>query len=144
MPDALLDDRPPAAPPAEAEPVHARTRAPRALVALVLAVAVALAGVIAGVAASSGGTDVHEVVVPAGTGSALEAGDDADVVGRTIRLEPGDALEVTNDDSRLHVVGALRVDPGETARQVFGTEGRYVVATSLRRDALLTILVVRG
>ena len=39
------------------------------------------------------------------------------------------------------MIGTLRAEAGETARQVFDAEGRYVVPTSLRSDGQMTILV---
>jgi len=104
-------------------------------------VAVALLALIAAVAISSGDVDAAEVVVPPGTAEQLDEGEIVEVAPRVLHLEPGQTLELQNDDARLHVIGTLRAEAGETARQVFDAEGRYVVPTSLRSDGQMTILV---
>ena len=104
-------------------------------------VAVALLALIVAVAISSGDVDAAEVVVPAGTAEQLDEGAVVEVAPRSCTCEPGQTLELQNDDARLHVIGTLRAEAGETARQVFDAEGRYVVPTSLRSDGQMMILV---
>jgi hypothetical protein len=133
-----------APPPAEAaeDASEARGRRPSVLVWIALAVvAVALAAGIAAVAASSGGPDTVEYVVPDGTAQELDAGDVVEVLPTLVHLEAGQALQLDNRDTRLHVVGPLRAEAGETTRQIYDQEGRYVLSTSLRSDGLVTILV---
>jgi hypothetical protein len=109
---------------------------------LIALVAVALAVGIAVVASTSDDSPpVVDVTVPAGTGSQLAAGDVVEVVPEILRVEPGGAIELENLDSRLHVLGSLRVDAGDSGRLAFSTEGRYVLPTSLRSDGRVTVLV---
>jgi hypothetical protein len=130
-----VDGAPPAAPPT-------RSRSSSLGWIAVVVVALALIAGIALVAANSGGPGTVDIVVPAGTADQLDTGEVVEVVPPVVHLEPGEALELDNRDSRLHVVGALRAEPGETTRQEFPSEGRYVVRTSLRSDGILTVLVV--
>jgi hypothetical protein len=109
---------------------------------LIALVAVALAVGIAVVASTSDDSPpVVDVTVPAGTGSQLAAGEVVEVVPDILRVEPGGAIEIENLDSRLHVLGSLRVDAGDTGRLAFTSEGRYVLPTSLRSDGRVTVLV---
>lgn len=129
----------------EARPVHRSaptTRRSAVAWAAVIVAAVVLAAFIALVAAR-GGDEAEAVVVevPSGTGERLDAGEIVEVLEPVVHLETGQALEIDNDDRRLHVIGSLSVEAGGTARQVFDSEGRYVVGTSLRSDGLVTILV---
>lgn len=128
------------------EPVIAAPDQPasshRWLAWLVLGVlSVGFVAAIVAVSLASAGPDAVRVVVPEGTAQRLDGGGVVEEVERVVHLEPGQALELVNDDSRLHVIGTLRAEQGDTTRQVFTTEGRYVVTTSLRSDGLVTILV---
>jgi len=138
----VLDPSADTAPASETAPdgPPSRRRSPLVWVVVGL-VAVALVALIAVVAISSGDVDAAEVVVPPGTAEQLDEGDIVEVAPRVLHLEPGQTLELQNDDARLHVIGTLRAEAGETARQVFDAEGRYVVPTSLRSDGQMTILV---
>jgi hypothetical protein len=133
---------PPVADEGSSEPPHppARSNGVRWLLLGLLAAALAVA--IAVVAASSDDSPpVVEVDVPAGTGAQLDAGEVVEVVPAILRLEPGGAIEIANGDERLHVLGSLRVDAGETGRLAFAGEGRYLLPTSLRSDGQVTVLV---
>jgi hypothetical protein len=124
------------------EPAPEQHNGSRPVAWVVAAVAMILAAFVAVVAATSGdAVDAVVVEVPAGTSERLNAGEVVEVIGPLLHLEPGQALQVDNDDDRLHVVGTLQVAAGESVRQVFDAEGRYVVSTSLRSDGLVTILV---
>jgi hypothetical protein len=88
-----------------------------------------------------GEPDPLTVTVPSGTGAEVAGAEDFGVVGSLIRLEPGQELVLRNDDDKLHSLGPLSAAPGETVRQTFATEGRYIVTTSLRSDGRAVILV---
>jgi len=111
---------------------------------VVVVAGAALAAGIAAVAATGGGPSAVEVEVPAGTSARLDAGEVVEVVEPVVLLEPGQALQIDNRDERLHVVGTLRAEAGDTTRQVFDSEGRYVMETSLRSDGLVTVIVDEG
>jgi hypothetical protein len=138
----VLDPSTDAAPaPVTATPASPSRRTSPVIWVVVGLVAVALVALIVTVAISSGEVDAAEVVVPPGTAEQLDEGGIVEVAPRVLHLEPGQTLELQNDDARLHVIGTLRAEAGETARQVYDAEGRYVVPTSLRSDGQMTILV---
>lgn len=127
------------------EPAEAAAPAPKAgggiKLLLLGLLAVALVVGIAVVAAVSQGPDDIEIEVPAGTGAQLDAGEIVEVVPTILRVEPGATIEVDNQDSRLHVLGNLTVDAGDTEGLAFPNEGRYILPTSLRSDGQVTVLV---
>ncbi|GIU85893.1 MAG: hypothetical protein KatS3mg009_0408 [Acidimicrobiia bacterium] len=126
---------------AVAEPAAARRWWPVAAIALV---ALVLAAVIAVVlVAADEANDPRRVTVriPEGTADAVADGREPGVVEERIVLRAGDELELRNDDTRLHVLGPLSVAPGGTARTVFAEPARTDMATSLRADGIVTIVV---
>lgn len=124
--------------PAEVQP--GRGAGLRWVVLAALAVALA-AGIVLVASNSDDGPPIVEVTVPPGTGSRLDAGEVVEVVADVLRVEPGGSIELVNGDERLHVLGSLRADAGETVRLAFATEGRYRLPTSLRSDGQVTVLV---
>jgi hypothetical protein len=130
----------PAQPAEPAPPPAARSGGKAVLLLAVLAVLL-LAGIVAVAVASDDSPPVVTVEVPAGTGSLLDAGEVVEVVPSILRVEAGGSIEVVNADERLHVLGTLRADAGETVRLAFPSEGRYILPTSLRSDAQVTVLV---
>jgi hypothetical protein len=131
----------PAAGPAGAEGTGAPPHPSRTAVAVVAAAALGavLALVIAVLAARDpNGADDLEITIP--RGAAVEH----DAVDAVLSVDLGGDLVVRNDDARLHVLGPVTVEPGETVRHSFPGEGRYRGTTSLRRDGLVTILVQDG
>ena len=116
-------------------------RSSRALLLLAVLGVLLLAGIVAVAIASDDSPPVVSIDVPAGTGSLLDSGEVVEVVPSILRVEAGGAVEVVNADERLHVLGSLRADAGETARLAFPSEGRYILATSLRSDGQVTVLV---
>jgi hypothetical protein len=110
--------------------------------ALVAIVAALLTALIVWVSVE-GGENVGDrvVTIPAGTGERIAQGQAVDVIDAVLRLEPGQELVVVNDDARLHSIGPVTVEPGQTARQTFSAEGRYPSTTSVRPDGRITILV---
>jgi hypothetical protein len=108
-----------------------------AAVVVTLIAALLLALVITIVAVRDDGPQDVVVTIPAGTDSGT------DVIDEIVRVERNAELVVRNKDSRLHVLGPITVEAGETARQTFPTEGRFAGSTSLRTDGRVTILVQR-
>jgi hypothetical protein len=136
------DDAPaPRAPaPSGATAEESRARGWRAPL-LIAIVAALLTAVIVWVAVEGGESGADRVItIPAQTGERIAQGDDVDVVDDVVRLEPGQELVVVNNDARLHSIGTITIEPGQTARQTF-TEGRYPGTTSVRSDGRITILV---
>lgn len=125
------------------KPQRPRSLLLRALAAMVV-VGAALAALIVLVANQSGDAstpDPFEVVVAPDTGPEIATGDADDLVPAIIRLQPGQDLVLVNNDWRPHTLGQLTAERGQTARQTFPTEGRYITSTSLRFDGRVTILV---
>ena len=124
----------------DAAPHEATTGGRRARTALFALVAVALVVtgfVVATVAISSGTT--FEVVIPAGTGAAIDAGEPTDAVPAVIDLEVGDTLRIVNDDTRPHVLGPWTVLPGEEVSYTFDQAEDYSAACSAHVDRAVRI-----
>ena len=113
----------------------------RALLLLAVLGVLLLAGIVAVAIASDDSPPVVTVEVPAGTGALLDDGEVVEVVPSILRVEAGGSVEIVNADERLHVLGSLRADAGETVRLAFPSEGRYILPTSLRSDGQVTVLV---
>jgi len=112
-------------------------RARAALFALVAVALVVTGFVVATVAISSGST--FEVVIPAGTGAAIDAGEPTDAVPAVIDLEVGDTLRIVNDDTRPHVLGPWTVLPGEEVSYTFDQAEDYSAACSAHVDRAVRI-----
>jgi plastocyanin len=84
------------------------------------------------------GTDLpagvdHQFVVPAGTGTTLDAGGSVEILPRDLEVRVGDRLVVDNDDTRSHVVGPWTVPAGDTFTFRFKAVGRYDSHCSLHQ-----------
>ena len=51
----------------------------------------------------------HDYVIPAGTGDALDAGEDIEILPEVLEAEVGETIRIVNDDDRGHVVGVFFV-----------------------------------
>jgi hypothetical protein len=67
----------------------------------------------------------HQFVVPAGTGSTLDAGGSVDILPRDLEVHVGDRIVVFNEDTRSHEVGPWTVPAGDTFTFRFKAVGRY-------------------
>lgn len=67
----------------------------------------------------------HPFVVPAGTGSTLDAGGSVDILPRDLEVRVGDRIVVFNEDTRAHAVGPWTVPAGDTFTFRFKAVGRY-------------------
>jgi hypothetical protein len=65
-------------------------------------------------------------VIPAGTEAALEQGEPAFQFPDEIRLHPGQAVVITNDDHAMHYFFDIPVAPGQTIRKPFANAGAFV------------------
>ncbi|MEO5842342.1 MAG: hypothetical protein ABIQ73_26795 [Acidimicrobiales bacterium] len=75
----------------------------------------------------------HAFVVPAGTGSTLDAGGSVEILPRDLEVRVGDRIVVLNEDTRNHEVGPWTVPAGDTFTFRFKTVGRYDSHCSLHR-----------
>lgn len=90
---------------------------------------------------SEDGPSEYRVVVPAGTGTRLDAGEDVVLVDADLRLSVNDTFVVENRDDRTHEVGPFTVRPGETLRHTFTTPGRYEGACTIHPSGSVVITV---
>jgi hypothetical protein len=94
------------------------------LPALVVLAAVALTLVMTHDPGPVPGVD-HQFVVPAGTGTTLDAGGSVEILPRDLEVRVGDRIVVLNEDTRAHAVGPWTVPAGDTFRFRFKAVGRY-------------------
>lgn len=93
--------------------------------------------IVATVAINSGST--FAVVIPAGTGEAIDAGEPVDAVPAVIELNVGDTLEIVNNDTRPHVLGPWTVLPGEEVTYTFDQAEDFSAACSAHVDRAVRI-----
>jgi hypothetical protein len=67
-----------------------------------------------------------DFVIPPGTEAALERDEPAFRFPDAIRLQPGRAVSVTNQDYAMHYFFDMPVAPGQTVRKVFPRTGVFV------------------
>lgn len=103
-----------------------------ALVALVVLALVALPGLRA---------ETIAVEVVPGTAERLAAGEELDLLPRTLEVAVGDRLEIINLDAVTHEVGPYTVAAGQTLRQTFTTVGTLEGACTLHASGAITIVV---
>lgn len=83
------------------------------------------------------------IVIPAGTGDLIDAGQDPGIIPEEIRLKLGqkDILTIVNNDLVDHVVGPFFIRAGESLRQTFRTVAVYVGGCSIHQDQQVQIIV---
>lgn len=86
-------------------------------------------------------SETVEVVVPAGTGERMDAGEDIELLPAYLELDVGDRLVINNNDDRIHTVGPYVVAPGQTIAQTFSEPGRIEGACTLHPSGAVTIVV---
>jgi plastocyanin len=119
---------------------HPRRRQWLALAGSVAFFVLAAAFLVA-VLVSEDGPSEYRVVVPAGTGTRLDAGEQVVLVDSDLRLSVNDTFVVENRDDRTHEVGPFTVRPGETLRHTFTTPGRYEGACTIHPSGSVVITV---
>ena len=133
-------------PPPEAPPSERGGRR-RAIVSVGLPVAAAIV-VVAGYLwlRQSGGetprpaTD-YVIVVPAGTGSRMDAGEQPALIPAELDLALGQRLVIRNEDDRMHLVGPFAVRAGEELVHQFRERGTFIGECTLHPDGAVTIRV---
>lgn len=103
-----------------------------AVVALVVLLLVSLPGL---------GSETIEVEVAPGTAQRLAAGEEVDLLPRTLEVSVGDRLEIVNRDEVTHEVGPYTVAAGQTLRQTFTSVGTLEGACTLHPSGSITIVV---
>ncbi|MFU8840551.1 MAG: hypothetical protein ACNA8R_07485 [Nitriliruptoraceae bacterium] len=89
------------------------------------------------------GLDSETIVVDVapGTATRLAAGEEVDLLPRTLEVSVGDRLEITNRDDVVHEVGPYTVAAGQTLRQTFTSVGVLEGACTLHPSGAITIVV---
>jgi plastocyanin len=95
--------------------------------------AVALAG--------SLGSEEIVVEVPLGTAERMAAGEEVELLPRTLRVAVGDRLRIVNHDDAPHEVGPYAVAPGQTLEQTFTSPGTLEGLCTLHPSGAITIEV---
>ena len=110
------------------------------LAALVVLAAAALTLLIV---AGSGvfGSEVVRIEVPTGTAERLEAGEEVELLPRTLEVEVGDRLVIVNHDRVAHEVGPYAVAAGQRLEQTFTAPGTIEGVCTLHPSGAITIEV---
>jgi hypothetical protein len=83
----------------------------------------------------------HDYVIPPGTGDALDAGEDIEILPQVLEAEVGETIRIVNDDDRGHVVGIFFVGAGETLTQTFTAPGEFSGSCTVHTDGEFTLRV---
>ena len=67
----------------------------------------------------------HSFLIAAGTGEAMDRGEEVDILPAELEVRVGQVLEIVNEDDRGHLVGPVFVGAGETLRQEFTSPGTF-------------------
>ncbi len=92
---------------------------------LMLLVAVLSAMSSLGACSETRPSEIIELVVPAGTGDRLAAGEAVTIMPDRLELHVGDSLVIRNEDSVDQSVGPYFVNAGGEVRFTYGKAGRF-------------------
>jgi hypothetical protein len=89
-----------------------------------------------------------EFVIPPGAEAALEGDEPTFHFPDAIRLQPGQAVSITNQDYAMHYFFDLPIAPGQTVRKVFQHAGVFVyqggASCSVGRSSTIWVQVEPG
>jgi hypothetical protein len=86
----------------------------------------------------------HEYVIPFGTGQRIDAGEEVEIVPRTLQVEVGERIRIVNDDVQGANVGIFWVPAGRTVTMEFTTPGTLTGECDVHPDGAFTIEVVEA
>ncbi|MBK8024939.1 MAG: FixH family protein [Chloroflexi bacterium] len=94
-------------------------------------------------AGDEGSTNALRIVIPAGTGAQIEAGQDPGLIPAEIRLRLSEqnVLIIANEDSVDHTVGPFFVRAGESIRQEFARPAVFEGACSIHQGQQVRIVI---
>lgn len=92
-------------------------------------------------AAESAVSADYDYLIPAGTGDRLDAGERVDLIPADLVVTVGETIQIVNEDSRGHVIGAFYVGPGETLRQTFTEPGVLAGECSIHPSGRFSLTV---
>ena len=84
----------------------------------------------------------YDVVIPAGSGDRIDAGEQLDILPAELVVRVGESIRIVNDDDRGHVVGIFYVGAGETLIQTFTTAGELSGDCSVHPSGRFTLKVL--
>ena len=89
------------------------------------------------------GSNEARFEIPRGTSARRMAGEDIEILPRTIRLTLGvrDVLVLRNSDGVPHVFGPALIMPGQSFRLPFATASTYSFQCSAHADGQLSVIV---
>jgi plastocyanin len=90
-------------------------------------------------AADPSAVPVVDVVIPAGTGERIDAGERIALLPSLVVVHVGDTIRITNEDDRGHLAGPFFVGAGETLRQTFAAAGEVTGECSIHPSGEITI-----
>lgn len=89
-------------------------------------------------------TPDYRFVIAAGTGEAIDRGEEVTILPAELVVRVGESIEIVNEDDRGHLVGPFYVGSGETLRQRFSTAGDFVGICSVHPSGQLTLRVIEA
>lgn len=116
-------------------------RSTRLLVVALVAIAAIVAGTAMWIAARDESSGDLEVVIPAGTGEQIDAGEDVALIADRVELDVGSTMVVTNEDDRPHQIGDLTVRPDETLEYTFAEAGMFANPCSVHPSNSVTFVI---
>lgn len=83
----------------------------------------------------------HRFTIPAGSGEAMDRGDEVEILPAELTVKVGEVLEIVNFDDRGHLVGPFFVGAGETLRQEFISPGEFQGICTVHPSGQFTLVV---
>ena len=84
----------------------------------------------------------YSYTIPAGSGEAIDRGEQLDILPPSLEVRVGETLELINQDDRGHLIGPFFVGAGETLRQRFNAPGSFIGACSVHPSGEFVLTVV--
>ena len=130
------------------------TRRQQLVLALLIPLVV-VAGLLIGNAVRPGGDDTtvgigsadavtsfeYDYLIPSGTATRIENGEQIDIVPRELTVQVGEAIRIVNDDAEGHVVGVFYVGAGETLTKQFTAPGELSGSCTVHSAGEFTLRV---
>lgn len=83
----------------------------------------------------------YDYVIPAGTATRIENGEQIDIVPRELIVQVGEAIRIVNDDAEGHVVGVFYVGAGEILTKQFTAPGELSGSCTVHSSGEFTLRV---
>lgn len=85
---------------------------------------------------------VIELVIPAGTGGLIRAGETPPDIPKDMRFVVGDTLKVINEDGESHQLGPLWIPANATATLKMETEENYMYECSFQTGSYMGVTIM--